>query len=167
MNKRTAIIFYILSIYVIIQFIWWGYHLIELTQELVQKDELISKRVTMIMGEGTVFLVILFLGIWQIRRSIYRELRLSERQNNFLLSVTHELKTPLAANKLYIQTINKRELSKDQQNDLLRKAIDENRRLENMIDNILNASRLENNALSIEKEKFNFDDYGDKLIRSL
>ena len=157
MNKRTAIIFYILSIYVIIQFIWWGYHLIELTQELVQKDELISKRVTMILGEGTVFLVILFLGIWQIRRSIYKELRLSERQNNFLLSVTHELKTPLAANKLYIQTINKRELSKDQQNDLLRKAIDENRRLENMIDNILNASRLENNALSIEKEKFNLN----------
>ena len=59
MNKRTAIIFYILSIYVIIQFIWWGYHLIELTQELVKKDELISKRVTMIFGEGTVFLIIL------------------------------------------------------------------------------------------------------------
>ena len=165
MNKRTAIIFYILSIYVIIQFIWWGYHLIELTQELVKKDELISKRVTMIMGEGTVFLVILFLGIWQIRRSIYKELKLSERQNNFLLSVTHELKTPLAANKLYIQTISKRELSKDQQNDLLRKAIDENRRLENMIDNILNASRLENNALSIEKEKFYLNTLVKEIIK--
>ena len=102
MNKRTAIIFYILSIYVIIQFIWWGYHLIELTQELVKKDELISKRVTMIMGEGTVFLVILFLGIWQIRSSIHKELKLSERQNNFLLSVTHELKTHL---RLYERTV--------------------------------------------------------------
>lgn len=150
MKRRTALIFYILSIYVFVQFIWWGYHLIELTQVVAQADDQISKRVIMIIGEGAVFLVLLAVGIWQIKRSIKKELKLSERQNNFLLSVTHELKTPLAANKLYLQTISKRELSKEQQAELLNKAIDENVRLEHMIDNILNASRLENNALKAE-----------------
>ena len=154
MNRRTALIFYVLSAYVVIQFLWWGYHIIELTNELAKESTEISSRVRMILGEGSVFLLLLLIGIWQIRRSIRKELNLSARQNNFLLSVTHELKTPLAANKLYIQTIQKRDLSKEQTNDLLKKSIEENARLEYMIDNILNASRLENNALAIEKEEF-------------
>lgn len=163
MNRRTALIFYILSVYVVVQFVWWGYHLIELTEEVAEESAQISKRVTMIMGEGAVFLLLLLVGIWQIRRSIKKELHLSERQNNFLLSVTHELKTPLAANKLYIQTITKRDLTKEQTNEILKKAIEENVRLERMIDNILNASRLENNALKLEKEKFSLSD----LIRDV
>jgi K+-sensing histidine kinase KdpD len=154
MNKRTALIFYVLSVYVVVQFIWWGYHLIELTSEVANESSQVSKRVTMIIGEGGVFLILLLIGIWQIRQSIRKELKLSEKQNNFLLSVTHELKTPLAANKLYIQTITKRELSKEQINELLAKAIEENTRLERMIDNILNASRLENNVLTLGKEEF-------------
>lgn len=154
MKRRTALIFYILSVYVFVQFIWWGYHLIELTREVSYESKHVSKRVIMIIGEGAVFLLLLVIGIWQIHRSIRKELKLSERQNNFLLSVTHELKTPLAANKLYLQTITKRDLTKDQQNELLKKAIEENIRLERMIDNILNASRLENNALKLEKETF-------------
>ncbi len=159
MNKRTALIFYILSVYVVVQFVWWGYHLIELTEEVSKESTQVSKRVTMIIGEGAVFLVLLLIGIWQIRRSIRKELKLSERQNNFLLSVTHELKTPLAANKLYLQTILKRDLSKDQINDLLKKSIDENVRLERMIDNILNASRLENNRLILEKEMIDLHEF--------
>ena len=139
MNRRTALIFYVLSAYVVIQFLWWGYRIIELTNELAKESTEISSRVRMILGEGSVFLLLLLIGIWQIRRSIRKELKLSTRQNNFLLSVTHELKTPLAANKLYIQTIQKRDLSKEQTNDLLKKSIEENARLEYMIDNILNA----------------------------
>lgn len=158
MNKRTALIFYILSVYVVVQFIWWGYHLIELTREAAEESVQITTRITMIFGEGSVFLLFVLIGVWQIRRAIKKELQLSEKQNNFLLSVTHELKTPLAANKLYIQTITKRELTKEQTDEILTKAIEENIRLEGMIDNILNASRLENNALVLEKEIFSLSD---------
>ena len=104
------------------------------------------------------FLLFVLIGVWQIRRAIKKELQLSEKQNNFLLSVTHELKTPLAANKLYIQTITKREMTKEQTDEILTKAIEENIRLEGMIDNILNASRLENNALAMEKEIFSLSE---------
>lgn len=153
MKGRTRLIFYVLSVYVIVQFIWWGYHMIDLTKEVSVESQLIGKRVTMILGEGAVFLLILFVGIWQIHRSIRKDLKLTERQNNFLLSVTHELKTPLAASKLYVQTILKRELSKEQTKQILQKAIEENDRLERMIDNILNASRLESKALILAKEE--------------
>ena len=157
MNRRTALIFYVLSVYVVVQFVWWGYHLIELTSQINDSSDLVSKRVVMIIGEGAIFLLLLLIGIWQIRRSIKKELALSKRQKNFLLSVTHELKTPLAANKLYIQTVTKRNLNQKQTNELLTKAIDENSRLEQMIDNILNASRLENKVLDPTKEDVDFN----------
>ncbi len=147
MKRRTALIFYVLSAYVVIQFVWWGFHLIHLTRELAAEKKAIGGTVSMVIGEGAVFLLILLLGMWQIRRAVQRDLKLSERQHNFLLSVTHELKTPLAANKLYLQTLEKRKLSKDQQAEILQRALLENDRLERMIDNILNASRLESNAV--------------------
>ncbi|MDB2656461.1 ATP-binding protein [Crocinitomicaceae bacterium] len=154
MNRRTALIFYILSIYVVIQFVWWGIQLFDLNNQIYSESEEVRQRFTMIVGEGAVFLLLLVVGIWQIHRSIRKDLNLSKRQKNFLLSVTHELKTPLAANKLYIQTVTKRNLSKEQSDELLQKAIDENTRLEQMIDNILNASRLENRALNPVMEDF-------------
>ncbi len=139
----------------VLQFAWWGFHLIELTEELKSDSSDVSKRVIMIIGEGLVFFSILLFGLWKIRSSIKKELQLSERQNNFLLSVTHELKTPLAANKLYLQTIQKRNLDEEKRKSLMEKAIQENERLEGMIENILNASRLENNALKAHKEELN------------
>ena len=154
MNRRTAIIFYILSIYVVVQFIWWGYHLVDLNEQVHSEASREYKKLMMIIGEGAVFLLLLIVGIWQIHRSIRKDLQLSKRQKNFLLSVTHELKTPLAANKLYIQTVTKRTLAKEQSDELLQKAIDENTRLERMIDNILNASRLENKAIQPIIENF-------------
>jgi signal transduction histidine kinase len=157
MNKRTAVIFYILSFYVVVQFIWWGFHIIQLTGELSTESSIVQKRIVMIMGEGAVFILLLIIGIWQIRRSVIRDLKLTERQKNFLLSVTHELKTPLAANKLYLQTVKKRDLNKEQVNELVQKAISENVRLEHMIDNILNASRIESNALQLNKEQFDLN----------
>lgn len=154
MNRRTALIFYILSVYVVIQFVWWGIQLVDLNNQIYSESVEVRKRFTMIVGEGAVFLLLLIVGIWQIHRSIRKDLNLSKRQKNFLLSVTHELKTPLAANKLYIQTVTKRKLAKEQSDELLQKAIDENTRLEQMIDNILNASRLENRALNPIMEDF-------------
>jgi signal transduction histidine kinase len=150
-KRQNAILFYILGIYALVQFAWWAYHLIELTEELKQEPTEISKRITMIMGEGLVFFAILLAGIWKIRSSIRKELKLSQQQNNFMLSVTHELKTPLASNKLYLQTILKRELDKDTRQELLHKAIAENERLEALIDNILNAARLENQTFQSER----------------
>jgi len=155
MKRQTGIFFYILGLYVVLQFAWWGFHLIELTEELKSDSSDVSKRVIMIIGEGLVFFSILLFGLWKIRSSIKKELQLSERQNNFLLSVTHELKTPLAANKLYLQTIQKRNLDEEKRKSLMEKAIQENERLEGMIENILNASRLENNALKPHKEEIN------------
>ena len=155
MKKQTAIFFYILGVYVVLQFIWWGYHLIELSSEIHPKDSP-NKRIIMVIGEGLVFFIILMFGLWKMRASIQKEMKMSKRQNNFLLSVTHELKTPLTSNKLYLQTLLKRKnLDRGQQEDMLIQAISENKRLEDMIENILTATRIDNHRLMLNIEECN------------
>ncbi|MFT5582050.1 MAG: signal transduction histidine kinase [Lentimonas sp.] len=158
MKGRTGIFFYILGGYVLLQFAWWAYHLIELTQINQIADKDVSRKVLMILSEGLVFFLIIIIGLWQIRKSIKKELTLSQRQNNFLLSVTHELKSPLAANKLFLQTLRKRKLNETQQSDILDKAIIENSRLELMIDNILNAARIEHSKIYLQKQEFSLNE---------
>ncbi len=158
MKKQTAVIFYVLAFYVALQFTWWGYHLIQLTQELGSTDSVISKKIIMIIGEGLVFFLILSLGLWRIRSAIKKDQQLSERQSNFLLSVTHELKTPLASTKLYLQTLLKRDFVFEKRNELLQKALLENQRLEEIVDAILTASRLENQTIKAHKEWINLNE---------
>ncbi|MEX1191408.1 MAG: ATP-binding protein [Brumimicrobium sp.] len=167
MKKQTAIFFYVLGAYVVLQFAWWGYHLIELSQLLAEDGDVSHKRILMIVGEGSVFFLILLLGLWKIRSSIQKDLRLSQRQSNFLLSVTHELKTPLASSKLLLQTLLKRnQLDRKQQEELLEQAINENKRLEDMIENILTATRIENHRLKLNFETVQLDQEVKKLVEN-
>ena len=124
-RSRPLFLFYVLVTYVFIQFGWWTFLLIRLNNEVnvlqetiltlqqqniksqtsdfklqdaekLLKDKL-HKQWAMIFGEGSVFLVLLILGIVRTRNSFKKESALAAQQKNFLLSVTHELKSPLAS----------------------------------------------------------------------
>ena len=153
MSKRSNIIIYLLGIYVVLQFLWWGYQIIDLGSLVDSSDKGSSRRVFMILGEGAVFIMILLAGFWQIQKSIRKEIELSESQNNFMLSVTHELKTPLTSIQLALQTLSSRKLSSDQTQSLVDKAISENDRLKILIDNIIHASSIENKGLTLDKSE--------------
>lgn len=155
MKKSITIWFYVLSVYVIVQFIWWGFHIIDLTNKINGDTPNGFRRIVMIVGEGTVFLAILVFGIWSIRKYIKRELEFSRNQNNFLLSVTHELKTPIASSKLYLQTLQKRNMDEQKREEIIHKVLLQNDQLERLIDNILNATRLESKRLVLHKEELN------------
>ena len=146
-KSKSAYWLYFLGAYVIIQFVWWGYHLIQLSSFIPQDNGAqLSKRIGMVIGEGAVFLVILAFGIYRIKKSISKELAFQQQQHNFLLTVTHELKTPIAALKLYIQTLKKHNLPEDKKEHILSGALEENERLSLLIENILNATKAENNT---------------------
>ncbi|MDG1841354.1 MAG: HAMP domain-containing sensor histidine kinase [Crocinitomicaceae bacterium] len=160
MKKQTNFLFYLLSLYVLIQFSWWGYLLIFSSQEEAVNME---KRTLMILGEGSVFLLLLLLGFWRIKKSINKEIAFSKNQNNFLLSITHELKTPIAAIKLFLQTLQKGKISITKNKDLLEATIHENQRLENLINNILFASAMDSNKMKPHKQKINVATFLEKI----
>ncbi|TNE55364.1 MAG: HAMP domain-containing histidine kinase [Bacteroidetes bacterium] len=152
MKRSQLFFFYLLGAYVVLQFSWWAYHLIQLTRETGAAEIQVQKRIWMIIGEGLVFFMILLFGIWRMVRSMKKEHRLAQRQQNFLLSVTHELKTPIAATKLYLQTLKKREFDREKQEQMLTQAIQENERLDELVEAVLISARIENRTVSLHPE---------------
>ena len=169
MKKRKPgfiLLFYLVVGYVLLQFFWWAYLLINLSHlaiegQALQQDwsvsmqqQLSQTKTLMIIGEGSVFIVLLSIGLYQIRKSFLKELRLANQQQNFMMAVTHELRTPLSAIKLQIQTIQRRkELDPDQQEKLLHKAVTEIDRLSQLTDNILTASQANESELVLDVKK--------------
>lgn len=119
----------------------------------------------MIVGEGTVFLLILLFGVYQVRKSIKKETELANQKSNFILSISHELKTPIAATKLQLQTLLKHDLERDKQKELLNNALNENNRLHKLVDNVLMANQIENNNLSIQKEQLNLSELLENTVK--
>lgn len=129
---------------------------------VVKGNELNEKLHThwmMIFGEGLVFMAVLILGIFQVRKTFRRETSLALQQQNFLLSVTHELKSPIASAKLQLQTLQKHELSREKQKEIIADAINDTERLNNLVENILLAAKIENDVFTLHREKQNLSQY--------
>ncbi len=155
--KRSLIIFYFLIIYAFAELVWWGVLLVKVQPE----------RKGMIMGEGAVFIFIFFAGAYYLQKALKKERTLHDRQKNFLLSVTHELKSPLASIKLYLETILKRDLGKEQTHSFLRNSLKDIERLDDLVENMLIATKIENRSYSFPKEDFDFSDLVEKVADRL
>jgi K+-sensing histidine kinase KdpD len=130
--------------------------------------QLQAKKITqvyMIVGEGTVFLLILLFGIFKVNKAIKKETDLATQKSNFILSVSHELKTPIAATKLQLQTLLKHELERQKQKELLTNALNETNRLHKLVDNVLMANQIENNNLSIQIESINLSQLVENTVK--
>ena len=111
-----------------------------LYQEIIQKK---TRQQNMIFAEGVVFFMILMIGMWYVYRSFRQEMRLAQQQRNFLLSITHELKSPIASIRLILDTFKKRVLKPEQTQKLARNGISEAERLHALVNNLLLAARLD------------------------
>lgn len=185
LKNKTPWLFYALVAYVLLQFLWWEVLLArqsrqlaeerkklialnisdraELDRNLAEIDRKKNLQLWMHVGEGTVFLIFLTLGVLKIYNTRRKENELSRLQSNFLLSVTHELKSPLASVKLQLQTLQKHQLDEETRASLLRKAIADNERLMRLIDNILLASRTDKDQPPLNKVKVNLSELLYKL----
>ncbi|MDB5158010.1 MAG: two-component sensor histidine kinase, partial [Mucilaginibacter sp.] len=155
--KRSLVIFYSLIIYAVAQLIWWGYQLVSLQHN----------KLGMILSEGSMFVIVLSFGAYYLHRSINREQKLQEQKKNFLLSVTHELKSPLASIKLLLQTIQKRDLTKAQILDFINKSLLDIERLDDMVENMLLASKIDNRSYTFPKADFSLSVLVDSIVNRL
>lgn len=152
-SNKTLIIFSLLITYVILQFLWWGYHISSLTEQLNDNEAYVSRRLTMIAGEGSVFIIIICLGAFYVIRSYYKEINLAKKEKNFALSVTHELKTPIASSKLFAETLLQREnLDQNQITTSLEKIVHEQNRLNELVEKILLVSTIEEMTNDMQKK---------------
>jgi signal transduction histidine kinase len=105
-----------------------------------------------LLSVGTTFMVLLVVGVVLYLVLSIKAINLSRRQSNFIDSVTHELKSPIASMKLYLQTLNLRQVSQQQQADFYRFMLEDVHRLDHLINQVLDAGRLETSRRDGEAE---------------
>lgn len=99
---------------------------------------------------GTVVFVLILVGLSLYLVLTIKEVRLSQRQSDFIDSVTHELKTPIATLRLYLETLQIRTLAEEQRSDFYSTMKTELERLDHLISQLLEVKRLD--ALGMESD---------------
>jgi signal transduction histidine kinase len=148
-HRKSILLFYILIIYILLQIIWWVYQIIDLAKKIDNSGGLASIKIKMIAGEFAVFFLLLVTGVWYIRKVFITETKLAENKKNFSLSITHELKTPITASKLLVETLLNRDLPPEKVKELLEKVENEQNRLHELIEKVLLASRLDTTTIQL------------------
>ena len=172
-----------LLVYIVAALVWWGLSLEKQNKQLYDQQLSILKiqvdsmqqpenyrqqldalnhtrslRSSQYIGEGATFLIVILIGAVVVYTSFARRMLLSRQQNNFMLSVTHELKTPIAAMKLNLQTPEKHKLDEDKKRQLINRCILESDRLNDLANNMLFASQLESRQYKLTREEIDLSE---------
>lgn len=165
---------------------WWTILLFKKNQEITElKTELFQKEGSnpgdaawhqlkreqdrqgrMIIGESVVFVIMLSIGLYWINRAFHRELELMSQKHNFLLSISHEFKSPLTAVKLGLETLAKRDLDYPKKQQVINQTLQENNRLEKLVNSLLLAAKIESNYLT-DPTQLDLKLYLEELIKSI
>lgn len=186
-KKRLAlitIVYWFLLLYIIAALIFWYISLTkqnnaiaELRISEVKKDDfLFDQKISKIkddkrrkeaqyIGEGSIFLVVILLGAVFVYRATRRQIKLGQQQENFMMAVTHELKTPIAVTQLNLETLLRRQLDEDTREKLIRNTLHEANRLNQLSNNILLTSQLEGGNYQAFKQDVNLSEIAMEVIK--
>lgn len=172
-NKLTIAtwVYWILLGYIVAALVWWFIELLQQNNEMyLFKRELLNYQDpnyqsklqfldkekaannAQYLGEGFTFLILILLGAVFVYRAVRRQINLKEQQQNFMMAVTHELKTPIAITKLNLETMLKRKLDPLQQEKLIGNALQETGRLNDLCENILLSTKIDSGRYLMTSE---------------
>jgi signal transduction histidine kinase len=101
-------------------------------------------------SEVIFFTILVISGVVWVFGKLESLLNLNKMQNNFLLSVTHEFKTPLTAIKLSAQTLQKRKIEESTREQLVEQMVNNSDRLNELLDNVLLATRIDGKSYQFD-----------------
>ncbi len=172
--RLIFIVYWFLLTYIIAALVWWFIALNRQNQQMAEfeisklkKDDpdyayqlngiidITGRKNAQYIGEGSIFLLLILAGAFFIYRAVRRQFKSALQQQNFMMAITHELKTPIAITKLNLETLQKRKLEETQQQRLIQNTIQEANRLNALCNNMLLASQMESGANAITKEEIN------------
>ncbi len=172
-NLRLRLLSYIVMAYMLLALTWWSMLLFtknrdafyakrdllkiglvaqglvtnegefEQTEDFKKLKQKYERQEWMIFGESCVLVITLLAGLWFINQGYSVEAKANQQSRNFLLSITHELKSPIASIRLVLETLMKRELPKEKADYFAASALKENERLLELVENLLLSARLE------------------------
>lgn len=174
--RIANIVFWVLLLYIIAALIWWAIMLLQQNATIyeLQKAQISNsafdqaspsfkaaiatienqrrRDTAKYIGEGAIFLLLIIIGAVYIFRSVRRQFRLQLQQQNFMMAITHELKTPLSVARLNLETMQRYALDDERRNKLVHISLQETMRLDTLINNILVLAQIDAGAYHSSKE---------------
>jgi two-component system sensor histidine kinase CiaH len=176
-GNRAIVICWLLLIYVLAALIWWyialnlqnnqmsAYRIELLTHDdpaYISKLEKINsdrhRLATAYKSEGLVFILVILAGAVFLRSAVMRQIRIQRQQQNFMMAITHELKTPISITRLNVETLLKHSLDDSKKEKILKSSLQEINRLNTLTGNILVSAQLEGGSYLFNKEEINFSE---------
>src|SRR6266540_6876213 len=100
---------------------------------------LLNWREVALLVSGIIFFVLIIFGLVLNTTFLIREIRRNEQHDAFINAVTHELKTPIASIRLYLETLQAREVSDHQRREFYRVMLADADRLQQTVEQVLKA----------------------------
>lgn len=187
-KRRLALItlvYWFLLLYIVAALVFWfvalntqNNKLAELKLAQIEKnDPLYQLKATKInsdkkrkeaqyLGEGATFFILILVGAVFVYRATRKQIRLSQQQENFMMAITHELKTPIAVAQLNLETLLRRQLEEETREKLIRHTLQEADRLNQLSNNILLAAQLEGGSYTTFKQEVDLSELVMEAIRA-
>jgi len=126
--RLTTIVYWVLLSYIVAALVWWFLSLYnqnedmfrlrreniyatidpsspEYKKELSHIEDIRRRNHAKYIGEGGTFFILILVGAVFIYRSVRRQFRAQLQQQNFVMAITHELKTPISVSRLNLETL--------------------------------------------------------------
>ena len=168
--KFAEYAFWVLVVYILAALAWWYIELDQQNDLMLQYKTATLQRTAndtaaalasiqdehqrnakQYIGEGLTFFIFILLGGIFLYIAVRRQIRYHLQQRNFMMAVTHELKTPIAVTKLSLETLKRHQLDEDKKNKIIHQAINETERLDTLCNNILLSSQLDAGGYQLSK----------------
>ena len=187
--RFITVVYWLLLLYIVAALVWWFVSLEKQNQHItdLRYSELNSQKTTLdpqnfdrqlykidndskrntekYIAEGVTFLILILIGAFFVYRSVRKQFRVQHQQQNFMMAITHELKTPISVAMLNLETLQKYQLDAEKQKKLIRMTLQETSRLDTLINNILVSSQLEGGGYVFSKEELDFSSLFKDCIR--
>lgn len=173
----TTVVYWFLLCYIVAALAWWYIELWKLNEvNFSIKKEMLdqsstgyqgqlknllkqrSRKIAQFASEGVTFLAVTIVAAIFVYRSVKKQILLNAQQQNFMMAVTHELKTPIAVTKLNLETLRRHRLDTAQVDNIINKTLEETNRLNDLCNNILLSSQLEAGSFQLTNEKLSLNE---------
>lgn len=169
--RYIYIFYWFLLAYIVAALVFWFISLnqqnvliSQYKEQLLQQDEIShsetvakieterKKKVVQYLGEGLTFFILIIAGAVIVFRMIRRQLKFSAQQQDFMMAITHELKTPIAVTRLNLETLLKHSLPLARQQRLISSTLREADRLNALSNNMILLNQMDMGGYEINKE---------------
>jgi len=157
--------------WIVLMAIWINWYLennlaIQKFAQKIRPDLFTAEIKWLILFEGCFLMLLILAGVYVIFVYWNKQNRLNQMQSNFVASVSHELKSPLASIQLYLETLKYQDVSNEEEKDFVETMLSDTQRLSELVDNILESSKADPKSMALQFQPVNLGEFLTEVVQS-